>query len=193
MTMHGAEIVTFLIRRRLSKGLIISIGLLALTALTPPAALPLPPPLSPDELAARSDLVIEGRVTKVWPYSKWLAHVKQGGMGPAGEALLQQAPATDQEMLSLIRNFPYKSFPGVQVEVDGIFLAQIQVEKTCKGQTAGAIFVPFVRFHFLTERRLEGPWNERPYQAGEHLKMHLRKNGPFFESTWWNAVRPMDK
>lgn len=185
--------MTFLIRRRLFKGLIIAIGLLTIMVLTPPAALPLPPPLSPEELAARSDLVIEGRVTKVWIYSEWLAHVKQGRMGPGGKALLQQAPATDQEMLRLIRNFPYKSFPGVRVEVDGIFLAQIQVEKTLKGQTSGVIFVPFVRFHFLTERRMEGPWNERAYQVGEHLKMHLRQNGPFFESSWWNAVRPMDQ
>jgi len=185
--------MTFMIKKRVSQGLIISIGLLTILALTPPAALPLPPPFNPEELAARSDLVIEGRVTKVWPYDRWLAHVKEGGMGPEDKTLLQQAPTTEQEMLRLIRNFPYKSLSGVRVEVDGIYLAQVMVEKILKGKAAGVIFIPFVRFHFLTEHRLEGPWNERNYQVGEHLKMYLGQNGPFFESIWWNAVRPMDK
>jgi hypothetical protein len=67
------------------------------------------------------------------------------------------------------------------------------VEQTLKGQSESPIFIPFVRYHFLTDHRLEGPWTERQYQVGEHLKMHLRQNGPFFESTWWNAVRPVKK
>jgi hypothetical protein len=175
--------------QRLIAPMLILVGL----ALAPSAARALPPPLNPAELSAKSDLVIEGRVAKVWLYSRWLTYLKEGGMGPAGKALLQQAPATDQAMLTLIRNFPYKSWPGLPVAVDGINLAEVKVEKTLKGQAIKVIFIPFIRFHFLTERRLEGPWTEHHYRAGEHLKMHLRQNGPFFESTWWNSVRPLDK
>ncbi len=166
-------------------------GLLILLLLSPLAVLALPPPLSLEELAGRSDLVIEGRVTRVWPYPQWLAYVKEGGLGTRGKALLQEAPPTEEGMLGLIRNFPYKSLPGVQVSVEGVYLAQVQVEQTLKGQADKVIFIPFVRFHFLTDRRLEGPWTERQYQVGEYLKLYLRQNGPFFESTWWNAVRPV--
>ena len=167
--------------------------LLAILALAAPTAQALPPPLSPQELTARSDVVIEGRVAQVWLYSQWLTHLKNGGLGPRGKALLQQTPATDEGLLRLIRNFPYnKSGRPAPVAVDGVYLAEVQVEKTLKGQTEGVIFIPFVRFHF-TGRSIEGPWTERQYQAGEYLKMYLRQNGPFFESTWWNAVRPVGK
>lgn len=180
-----------LLAKRSYLWLCVPLGLMAVLALLPLAARALPPPLGPQELAERSDLVIEGRVTKVWPYSEWLTFLKDGGLGAAGKALLQQAPATKRGLLDLIRNYPYKTNP--EVAVDGVYLAEVQVEQTLKGQAESPIFIPFVRFHFLTGRRLEGPWTERQYQVGEHLKLHLRQNGPFFESTWWNAVRPLDK
>ena len=154
-----------------------------------PVSYALPAPLSPDELRKRSDLVIEGRVTKVWPYSQWLTFLKKGGMGAAGAALLRRAPATDREMLSHIRNFPYTSS---QVAIEGVFLAEVQVERVLKGSSDKVIFIPFVRYNFLPGRRLIGPWAERSYHSGEHLQWHLIKNGPFFESTWWNAVKPVN-
>jgi hypothetical protein len=149
----------------------------------------LPAPESPDELRKRSDLIIQGRVTKVWPYSQWLTFWKKGGMGAVGAALLRQAPATDREMLSQMRNFPYKRS---QVAIEGVYLAEVQVGRVLKGSSDKVIFIPFVRYHFLPGRRLIGPWAERSYQAGEHLQLHLIKNGPFFESTWWNAVEPLN-
>jgi hypothetical protein len=149
----------------------------------------LPAPLSPDELQKRSDLVIEGRVTKVWLYSKWLTFLKKGGLGAAGAAFLRRAPATDREMLSQMRNFPYKSS---QVAIEGVYLAEVQVDRVLKGSSDKVIFIPFVRYNFLPGRRLIGPWAERSYQAGEHLQLDLIKNGPFFESTWWNAVKSLN-
>jgi hypothetical protein len=149
----------------------------------------LPAPLSPDELRKRSDLIIEGRVIKVWPYSQWLTFLKKGGMGAAGASLLRRATAGDREMLVHMRNFPYKSS---QVAIEGVFLAEVQVERVLKGSSDKVIFIPFVRYHFLPGRRLIGPWVERSYQAGEQLQLNLIKNGPFFESTWWNAVKPVN-
>lgn len=156
------------------------------------AAQALPPPFSPEELTARSDLVIEGRVTKVWLYPQWLTYLKEGGLGTRGMTMLKEAPATEEGILQLIRNFPYKSLQRVQVAVDSVHLAEVHIEKTIKGQAEKVIFIPFLRYHFLNDRRLEGPWTERTYHEGERLKMYLRKNGPFFESTYWNAVRSLD-
>ena len=174
------------------KGLIGIMVILTIMAVYPSPAHALPPPLSLEELAVRSDLVIEGRVTKVWLYPQWLTYLKKGGLGTRGMTLLKEAPATAEGMLQLIHNFPYKSLPDAQVAVDGVYLAEVQVERTIKGQPAGVIFIPFLRYHFLTDRHLEGPWTERTYLEGEHLKMYLRQNGPFFESTHWNAVRPLN-
>ena len=156
------------------------------------AAQALPPPFSPEELTARSDLVIEGRVTKVWLYPQWLTYLKEGGLGTTGMTILKEVPATEEGMLHLIRNFPYKSLQGVQVEVDVIHLAEVHMEKSLKGQAAKVIFIPFLRYHFLNGFLPAGPWTERTYHEGERRKMYLRKNGPFFESTYWNAVRPLD-
>jgi hypothetical protein len=147
----------------------------------------LPPPMSPAELQKRSDLVIEGRVTKVWPYSQWLAYVKNGGWGKAGEALLRQAPATDREMLQRVRNFPYKS----RAVVDGIYLAEVKVGRVLQGKAKPVIFIPFVRYHFLPGQMIIGGWSERNYHQGDQLQMYLIKNGPFYESTYWNAAQPI--
>ena len=176
-----------------SQWLIMTVVLLALLAQAPPTARALPPPLSPEELQQRADLVIEGRVTKVWLYSEWLTFLRHGGMGAAAQTLLKQAPATDAELLRLIRNFPYKSGVPLKVAVDSSHLAEVQVAKTLKGQPEKVIFIPFLRYHFLTGPSLEGPWTERTYHVGEHLRLYLRQNGPFFESTYWNAVRLLDK
>lgn len=189
--MQRSEIKLSMIKRAVHKWLISQIALLTILALAPPEARALPPPLSPTELTARSDLIIQGRVTKIWRYPQWVAYLKDGGLGTSGKALLEEAPATDEGLLRLIRNFPYKSRPGVAI--DGIYLAQVLVEQTLKGPRTGVIFIPFVRFHFLAGGQVEGPWNERQYQVGEHLKMYLRHSGPFYESTWWNAVRSLDK
>ncbi len=179
--------------RAMPHWLIVLLGLLAILAGSPRTGLALPPPLSPEELAARSDLVIEGRVVKVWPYAEWLAFLQKGGLGAAGRALLSQAPATDAGLLKLIRNFPYKSGGRpARVAIDSYNLAEVRVEKTLKGHSGEVIFIPFLNYHFLN-RPLEGPWNERSYTAGEHLQMYLRRNGPFYESTYWNAVLPLDK
>lgn len=175
------------------KRLIFPLVLLTFLVLLPLTAMALPPPLNPTELLERSDLVIEGRVKKVWLYSQWLTFLQEGGLGSGGKTLLKQAPVTNEGLLRLIRNFPYKSSVPVEVAVDSFHLAEVQVEKVLKGQPERVIFIPFVSFHFLTDRRLEGPWTERQYHVGEHLKMFLRQTGPFFESTWWNAVRPLGK
>lgn len=174
------------------KGLIGIMVILTIMAVCTSPARALPPPLSLEELAVQSDLVIEGRVAKVWLYPQWLTYLKKGGLGTRGITLLKEAPATEEGMLQLIHNFPYKFLPSAQVAVDAVYLAEVQVERTVKGQTAGVIFIPFLRYHFLNDRRLEGPWTERTYLEGEHLKMYLRQNGPFFESTYWNAVRPLN-
>jgi hypothetical protein len=50
--------------------LITAIALPAISALSPPAAQALPAPLSPEELAARSDVILEGQVAQVWLYFK---------------------------------------------------------------------------------------------------------------------------
>jgi hypothetical protein len=163
------------------------ISSMVLAAFFSAVAYALPPPMSPPELQKRSDLVIEGRVIKVWPYSQWLAYVKQGGWGKAGEALLRQAPATDREMLQRVRNFPYKS----RAVVDGVYLAEVKVGRLLKGEAKPVIFIPFVRYHFLPGRMIIGGWSERTYHQGDHLRMYLIKNGPFFESTWWNAAQPI--
>ncbi|MGB8992734.1 MAG: hypothetical protein WCD80_11825 [Desulfobaccales bacterium] len=162
--------------------------LMVLAAFSRAVAYALPPAMSPPELQKRSDLVIEGRVTKVWPYSQWLASVQNGGWGKAGEDLLRQAPATDREMLQQVRNFPYK---GSRAVVDGVYLAEVQVARVLKGEAKTVIFIPFVRYHFLPGQMIIGGWSERNYQQGDHLQMYLIKNGPFFESTWWNAASPM--
>ncbi len=180
-------------RRTIAKCLFLSLtSLIAFFGFLVALGQALPPPLSRDELTARSDLIIEGRVTKVWQYQQWLAYLKEGGLGAEGAMMLKEVPATEEGMLHLIRNFPYKNMPNVQVAIDGIFLAEISVEKRFKGPAEKVIFIPFVRFHFLDERRLVGPWTEPSYHAGERLKMYLRKTGPFFESTYWNAVRPLE-
>ena len=163
--------------------------LMVLAAFSHAVAFALPPPMSPEELQKGSDLVIEGRVTKVWPYSQWLAQVKNGGWGQAGEDLLRQAPATDQEMLQQVRNFPYK---GSRAVVDGVYLAEVQVARVLKGDAPTVIFIPFVRYHFPPGQMIIGGWSERNYHAGDHLQMHLIKNGPFFESTYWNAAQPIE-
>ncbi len=173
------------------KRLISPLVLMAILALAPREARALPSPLNLAELTARSDLIIEGRVTTIWPYPQWLAYLQNGGLGATGKALLEEAPATETGLLRLIRNFPYKSRP--EVTIDGIFLAEVRVQQTLKGPRAGVIFIPFVRFHFRSGGQVEGPWNERQYQVGEHLKMYLRRSGPFYESSWWNAVRSLDK
>ena len=179
--------------RAISKWLLAHIAaLLTLFGFSLSAAQALPPPLSTEELAARSDLVIEGRITRVWFYPQWLTYLKEGGLGTRGMIMLKEAPATEEGMLPLIRNFPYKSLQRVQVAVDSIHLAEVDVKKSLKGQAEKVIFIPFLRYHFLNDRRLEGPWAERTYHEGERLKMYLRKNGPFFESTYWNAIRPLD-
>jgi hypothetical protein len=150
----------------------------------------LPPPFSEAELTERSDLIIEGQVIEVWLYDQWLYYLKSAEMGSKGITLLQKVPATTQQMLKLIRNFPYKKAPVV---IDGVYVAAVKVDKRLKGQSEGVIFIPFVSYHFPPGRRLIGPWSERGYRPGEHLKMYLRKNGPFFESTWWNAVQKLPK
>ena len=83
-------------RARTAKHFVSIITLMILLAGYIPVSYALPAPLSPDELQKRSDLVIEGRVTKVWPYSQWLTFLKKGGMGAAGAALLRRAPAADR-------------------------------------------------------------------------------------------------
>lgn len=164
------------------------ITLMVLAAFSPAVAYALPPPMSPPELQKRSDLVIEGRVAKVWPYSQWLASVKNGGWGKAGEDLRRQAPATDREMLGQVRNFPYK---GSRAVVDGVYLAEVQVARVLKGNAPPVIFIPFVRYHFLPGQMIIGGWSERNYHQGDRLQMYLIKNGPFFESTYWNATKPV--
>jgi hypothetical protein len=141
----------------------------------------LPTPFSEEELANQSDLIIEGRVTKVWPFGEWLAQIKE-------EALLKEIPPTSQELINMLRNFPYKKGPAT---IDGVDIAEVKVEKHFKGLSGKVIFIPFVRYHFPPGRQLIGAWSERPYQAGQHLKMYLKKNGPFFESTWWNGVQEL--
>lgn len=141
----------------------------------------LPAPLSEEELAKRSDLIIEGRVTKVWPFGEWLAQTKK-------EARLQEIPSTSQDLINMLRNFPYKKGPA---QVDGVDIAEIKVGERLKGMSAEVIFIPFVRYHFPPGRQIIGAWSERQYQPGQHLKMYLKKNGPFFESTSWNAVQEL--
>jgi hypothetical protein len=160
---------------------------LAGLAAFPLTAAALPPPLTPAELAARSDLVILGRVARVWGYEQWRQYLRDGGLGARGATLLKEAPATDAGVLALVRNFPYGP---AQVAVDGVFLAEVQVDQTLKGEAREVILIPFVKYHFLTTP-LEGPWTERAYRQGERLQLYLRRNGPFFESTWWNAVSPV--
>lgn len=118
----------------------------------------LPPPFSEAELTERSDLIIEGQVIEVWLYDQWRYYLKSGEMGSKGSALLQQVPATTQQMLKLIRNFPYKKAPVV---IDGVYVAAVKVDKRLKGQSEGVIFIPFVCYHFPSGRRLIGPWSER--------------------------------
>ncbi len=125
------------------KGLIGIMVILTIMAVSTSQARALPPPLSLEELAVQSDLVIEGRVTKVWLYPQWLTYLKKGGLGTRGMTLLKEAPATEEGMLQLIRNFPYKFLPRAQVAVDGVYLAEVQVERTVKGQTAGVFLSPF--------------------------------------------------
>lgn len=167
---------------------VILIALVAALALCSRAALALPAPLPPEELANRSDLVAEGRVAKVWPYQEWRAQLQAGGWGPAAAALAPTLPPTDAGLVRLLRNFPYQAG---QAEIDGVDIAEVQVEKALKGKAAGTIFIPFVRYHFAPGRRLIGPWSERSYRAGEHLKLYLRQNAPFYESVWWNAVQDL--
>jgi hypothetical protein len=148
----------------------------------------LPTPFSEEELTKRSDLIIEGRVTKVWPFDEWLAHIKRETPAPQKEVLLKEIPATSQDIIKILRNFPYKNGPA---QVDGVDIAEVEVGKHLKGISTEVIFIPFVRYHFPPGRQLIGAWSERPYQPGQHLKMYLKKNGPFFESTWWNGVQEL--
>ena len=105
-----------------------------------------------------------------------------------GAALVKNLPDSDEGLLRLIRNFPYKSS---HVVIDGIYIAEIKIKEVCKGKAQGMIFIPFVRYHFLANRAIEGPWSERTYKPGERLYLYLKKNGPFYQSAWWNAVHPV--
>jgi hypothetical protein len=141
-----------------------------------------PPPLSEEELFKRSDLIIEGHVIKIYLYDQWLNHLKSAG------AFLKDVPATAAELVKIVRNFPFKKAPVV---VDGVYIAEVKVDKWLKGNSEGIIYIPFVTYHFIPGQALSGPWSERRYLQGEYLKMYLQKNGPFFESTWWNGVQEL--
>jgi hypothetical protein len=171
--------------RVVSKGLFFIIILIAVILLHNVMAYAVPPPLSQEELYKRSDLIAEGRVIKVWLYNQCLAYLQSGGLGHKGLALAKGLPATDEGMFRVIRNFPYDP---TKVAIDGIYVAEVMVAKVLKGKPQKIIFIPFVQFHFIPGKELAGPWAERGYRQGEHLKMYLRKNDPFFESTWWNGV-----
>jgi hypothetical protein len=173
----------------LNKGLVLQAALLGLGGVLSGIADALPPPKSVDALFHDADLVIEGQVYQVSLYRQWLSQVSSGEFGDEGGALLKNLPDSDEGLLSLLRNFPYKP---AQVSIEGIYIAEIKIKEVLKGSASGRIFIPFVRYHFLPGRSVEGPWSERIYQPGEHLRLYLKKNGPFYQSVWWNAVQPVN-
>ena len=172
----------------LNKCVVLLAALLALGGILAGIAGALPPPKSAEELLHEADLVIEGQVSQVCLYSQWLSQVRSGGLGDEDAALVKNLPDSDEGLLRLLRNFPYKSS---QVAIDGIYIAEIKIKEAFKGKAPGMIFIPFVRYHFLPGGAIEGPWTERTYKPGERLRLYLKKNGPLYESVWWNAVQPV--
>jgi hypothetical protein len=163
--------------------------LMALGGILSGIARALPAPKSIEELFHDSDLVVKGRVSHVYRYNQWLSQLRRGELGDEGAALVKNLPDSDEGLLHLVGNFPYKSS---EVAIDGIYIAEIRIKEVCKGKAQGMIFIPFVKYHFLTNRSIEGPWSERTYKPGEHLYLYLKKNGPLYQSVWWNAIHAVD-
>lgn len=161
-------------------------GFFALGEVFSGAAEALPAPKSTEALFQDSDVVVEGRVCRVYSYRHWLNHLKSGELGDEGIALAKGLPDSEDGVLKLLRNFP---FTRSQVRIEGVFVAEIKIEKVFKGSVEKVLFIPFVCYLVDRNASTEGLWSERIYKPGEHLFLNLKKNGPFHESTWWNAVQ----
>jgi hypothetical protein len=175
-------------RNILNQCVVLLTALIALGGFLSGIARALPPPKPVEELFHDSDLVIKAQVARVSLYSQWLSQVRSGELGEDAAALAKNLPDSDAGLLRLLHNFPYNTS---QVAIDGVYIAELKVEEVLKGKSQGMIFIPFVRYHFLANRSMEGPWSERTYKPGERLNLYLKKNGPFYESAWWNAVHPV--
>lgn len=169
--------------------LAVLMGLVVLRGAFDDMARALPAPKTAEELFEYSDLVVKGYVSRVCLYGQWLSELKSGAMGERGMAFAGSLPDTDDGLLDRMMSFPCRSS---RAPIDGVHVAEIMIEQVYKGESEGLIFIPFIRCHPDGDSSMEGGWSERIYTPGEHLFLNLRQNGPLYESTWWNAVNPVE-